>query len=182
MKKVFIILSVIFLVFFLISVELFGFGATLTPEERFEKGVESFNNEAYGLALSRFNEIDSISDYYNKAKSYIIRIDSIAKVQDELNAKLNIITKKNDSIRNRNNQIKAQFSAWNGAHIQLERVIKKSMNDPSSFEHVQTTYNEYKDRLLITTTFRGNNAFGGKVVNTIKAYVDLNGNIIQIVE
>jgi hypothetical protein len=185
MKKLLIILGVIMLGIIINSVVLLGYGVNkelnLTPEERFNKGVDNFNKKAFGLALSRFNEIDSTSIYYNKAKSYIIKIDSITKVQEELNAKNNIINKKNDSISKRNNQIKAQFSAWDGAHIQLERAIKKGMNDPSSYEHVQTLYNEYKDRLLISTTFRGNNAFGGKVVNTIKAYVDLNGNIIEFV-
>ena len=36
--------------------------------------------------------------------------------------------------------IESQFSTWNGSHIELSRLIKDSMHDPSSYEHVETTY------------------------------------------
>ena len=177
--------GLIFLGFFIISVALTTYGVSkelnLTPEERFNKGVDYYNIKAYDYALSRFNEIDSTSDYFERAKSYISKIDSISVVQKELDIKYKIIAKKNDSINNRNNQIKAQFSAWNGAHIQLERAIKKSMNDPSSYEHVQTVYNDLGNKLFVKTSFRGKNAFGGLVLNSISAYTDLSGNIIEIV-
>lgn len=77
--------------------------------------------------------------------------------------------------------IKAQFSLWNGSHIKLTQAIKTSMNDPSSYEHVETTYIDPPgERLVVTTTFRGKNAFGGVVLNTITAIVDMSGNVLDM--
>ena len=41
-------------------------------------------------------------------------------------------------------KVKEQFSSWDGAHKNLEKAIKKNMNDPSSYEHVETTYSVYR--------------------------------------
>lgn len=78
--------------------------------------------------------------------------------------------------------IKKQFSAWDGSHPALTRIIKKSMNDPKSYDHVETGYWDQGDHLIVKTTFRGKNAFGGVVVNWVKAKVDLKGNVIELLE
>lgn len=78
--------------------------------------------------------------------------------------------------------IQKQFSAWDGAHRGLEKVIKKSMNDPDSYEHVETYYKDEGTRIFVSTTFRGKNAFGGIVKNTVTAYVDFDGNVIEILQ
>ena len=77
-------------------------------------------------------------------------------------------------------RIEKQFSLWNGAHNNLTEAIKESMNDPKSYEHVETRYIEFTDYLTVTTTFRGKNAFGGVVKQTVVAKVDLDGNILEI--
>ena len=56
------------------------------------------------------------------------------------------------------------------------------MNDPDSYEHVETVYWDRDDHLVVSTTFRGKNAFGGTVSNTVKAKVSLDGQDIEIVE
>lgn len=81
----------------------------------------------------------------------------------------------------REERIKRGFSAWDGSHRGLERVIKKTMNDPDSYKHVETVYWDKGDYLIVKTTFRGKNAFGGVVKNWVKAKADLDGNIIQII-
>ncbi|MFB2853507.1 DUF4875 domain-containing protein [Aeromonas allosaccharophila] len=78
-------------------------------------------------------------------------------------------------------KLESQFSAWDGSHRTLERAIKKSMNDPDSYEHVETTYRDLGDSLIVSTTFRGKNGFGGVVKNTVVAQVDLDGNILNII-
>lgn len=80
----------------------------------------------------------------------------------------------------RQKRIESGFSAWNGSHIALTRIIKKSMNDPKSFEHVETSYGDRGDYLVVKTTFRGKNAFGGVVLNWITAKCDLDGNVIEV--
>ena len=82
----------------------------------------------------------------------------------------------------RKTQIEKQFSPWDGSHKQLERYIKTIMNDPDSYDHVETVYWDRGDFLIIKTTFRGNNAFGGKVINSIRAKVSLNGEVLEILE
>ena len=39
-----------------------------------------------------------------------------------------------------------------------------------------------KTYIIVLTKFRGKNSFGGKVINFIKAKVDLEGNILEIVD
>ncbi len=80
----------------------------------------------------------------------------------------------------RREKIEKHFSAWDGAHRGLEKVIKSSMNDPDSYDHNKTVYIDKGDHLIVTTTFRGKNAFGGVVLNSITAEVDFNGNVLQV--
>lgn len=81
----------------------------------------------------------------------------------------------------RKEQIGKHFSAWDGSHRGLTELIKKSMNDPGSYEHVETVYWDKGDHLIVKTTFRGKNAFGGFVKNWVMAKVDLNGNVIEVI-
>jgi hypothetical protein len=81
----------------------------------------------------------------------------------------------------RKEQIEKHFSAWDGSHRGLTKVIKESMNDPDSYDHVETRYGDKGDHLIVRTTFRGKNAFGGVVKNTVVAKVDLDGNVIEII-
>jgi hypothetical protein len=70
----------------------------------------------------------------------------------------------------------------NGSHRGLVANVKKSMNDPGSFEHVETQYRDNgNDSITVKMTFRGKNAFGGVVKNWVWAKSDLKGNIIEII-
>lgn len=81
--------------------------------------------------------------------------------------------------------IKEQFSAWDGSHRQSIEAIKKVMNDPDSFDHDETRYRiNLKDEnphMIVITSFRGNNAFGGKVLQRMQTKVDLwTGNVLDM--
>lgn len=106
--------------------------------------------------------------YKNKLKVYSEKIEK--EKQEKLAAEA------------RTKQIKEQFSAWDGSHRNLERVIKKAMNDPDSYEHDETVYWDRGDHLVVKTTYRGKNAFGGVVRNFLKAKVSLGGQILQILD
>lgn len=56
------------------------------------------------------------------------------------------------------------------------------MNDPDSYEHDETVYWDMGDHLVVKTTYRGKNAFGGVVRNFVKAKVSLDGDILQILD
>jgi hypothetical protein len=78
--------------------------------------------------------------------------------------------------------IESQFSSWDGAHRGLTAYIKSSMNDPASYKHVDTSYSDQGDYLIVTTKFRGKNAFGGVITTFIKAKVDLDGKVLAIIK
>ena len=81
----------------------------------------------------------------------------------------------------RHDELSIGFSVWNGSHIELTQRIKAAMNDPDSYEHVDTRYRDNGDHLIVTTSFRGANAFGGKVVNTWTARTAIDGRVLQII-
>ena len=84
-------------------------------------------------------------------------------------------------VETRLDKIEKQFSALSGAHRRLEIKVKKSMNDPSSYKHIKTTYRDEGDSLTIRTLFRGKNGFGALVQSSVTARVDLEGNILKII-
>ena len=79
-------------------------------------------------------------------------------------------------------QIKAQFSAWDGSHIALKSAVKNSINDSKSFEHVETRYADNGDTITVTMRFRGANAFGAIVLDEVTAVFDLEGNMREVLE
>jgi hypothetical protein len=114
-------------------------------------------------------------DYKNSAEHYAkqAKIVEDKKKEEALKAQQEVERKKT---------LEAQFSPWDGSHRGVERHIKKVMNDPDSYKHDETRYIDNGDHLIIIASFRGKNAFGGVVRNTIRAKVDLQGNVLQIIE
>jgi hypothetical protein len=56
------------------------------------------------------------------------------------------------------------------------------MNDPASYDHVETRYSDHETFLIVTTKFRGKNAFGGLVINLLQAKVNLDGEVLEVGE
>lgn len=79
----------------------------------------------------------------------------------------------------REDQIKAQFSQWDGSHIELKKLVKSHMHDPSSFKHVESSYLDHGNYFTVYLKFRGSNAFGATVTNTAKATVNANGTNLK---
>lgn len=72
----------------------------------------------------------------------------------------------------RDEQVQELFFA-DGQNYQVVQAVKKSMNDPDSFEHIETKYADNgTGDVAVTMMFRGKNAFGGKVVNRAVAMVN----------
>ncbi len=68
----------------------------------------------------------------------------------------------------------------NGDHRGLAARIRERMHNPTSYEHVETWYANKGDHLIVETTFRGTNAFGGVVLGWVVAKTDLCGNVIEL--
>ena len=72
---------------------------------------------------------------------------------------------------------------WDGSHTQLTQLIKSLMNDPDSYKHVKTLYGDQDSVILVTTTYRGKNAYGGVVTETISALAHpADCYVIEIIE
>jgi len=64
----------------------------------------------------------------------------------------------------------------------LETWIKAAMNDPDSYQHVQTTYVDHGDYLTIRTVYRGKNLYGGVVTERIAAEATIDGKILRFLD
>lgn len=59
------------------------------------------------------------------------------------------------------------LSAWDGSHAGFVQATKEGMNDPESFEHVETRYIDRGEEVDLVMKFRGKNKFGGTVTQTV---------------
>lgn len=86
----------------------------------------------------------------------------------------------NEAKQRRQHLIDRQFSGWDGSNVYVERYIKQNMNDPKSYEHIETSHRDKGDHILVRTKFRGSNALGVKVIQVVDAKVDIDGNVLSI--
>ncbi|MDR2230140.1 MAG: zinc-ribbon domain-containing protein [Flavobacteriaceae bacterium] len=75
---------------------------------------------------------------------------------------------------------KKNISSWDRSNPKLSRAIKKVMNDPGSFEHVSTTFEYHNTYVIGNMIYRGNNAFGAKIIAKAKGKFDYDGNLLEI--
>ena len=137
-------------------------------------GVKTVRPSEVPLAFAELWEL-SDADVQELDEEIVTRKDAARKkLEAEQIAQIEAKTK-------RDKAIKSQFSPWNGSHDALTRYIKKNMNDPDSYEHVETRWIDKGDFILVIATYRGKNAFGGVVKNTTMAKVDISGNILEII-
>lgn len=87
---------------------------------------------------------------------------------------------KNAVIERRNHLVNRQFATFNGSNAFLVNFIKKRMNDPKSFEHINTSYKDKGSYIDVYMKFRGINAQGVLVLNQIKAKMSINGEVISV--
>lgn len=99
-----------------------------------------------------------------------ITADSIKHVQDSAKYRQDLLIKNN------------VFRQWDGSSPALVEMVKESMNDPNSFEHLETRYfDKGRDSLTVIMDYTGKNAFGGRVRGKIMAMVSAkDGSIIKI--
>jgi len=74
-------------------------------------------------------------------------------------------------------RIEQQFDPIYGYHIESVETIKSTMHNPKSFKHVNTVSWDRGDHIAVETTFRGTNAFGAVVTNTVTLDFKLSGEV-----
>lgn len=157
----------------------------------FDKNKQALGAVAPGKTYSANNSWQSCPDYSfeqdikdlsnfscNKAKPHAYcKLSKRGGVRDTTIDKQALIASPAHKAR-----VTAQFSTWDGAHINLEKQIKSRMHDPKSYQHVETFYLDRGDHILVTTKFRGKNALGALVLNTARAKVDISGKILALLD
>ena len=137
-------------------------------------------------AFSTYDPDSTSSIEFRKRRAIEAKEDSIANAKKEEELEKQRTAKERENIVNpkdrRKKIIEKQFSRWDGSHRTLAERIKSTMNDPDSFEHVETLYWDTGDNtIVVQTTFRGKNIYGGVVTNTVKAKVNVkNGRIVEV--
>lgn len=146
-----------------------------------ERQVDSMNilltlNHGNGLKHVVINDKDfDISKYALKDRIQKQRL-AINKRKDEEKR----VQQNKERIQKENKHFEDEcLSSYDGSCPAVVDYIKKYMNDPNSFEHVETRYGNAGDYYLVYMTYRGKNAFGAIVVNTINLKVTKDCNIIE---
>lgn len=81
----------------------------------------------------------------------------------------------------REQQIRSQFSGWDGSHPAVERAVKRQMKNPDSYKHVETRYLDIgSEKFTVFTRFSGTNSFNAVVTNTATAIVSPSGEVVSI--
>ena len=68
-----------------------------------------------------------------------------------------------------------------GCPLDMKDRVKESMNDPDSFECIETNVIRRKDDYVMIMQFRGKNPLGGMVKNVAKAEYDSEGNFARFI-
>jgi hypothetical protein len=68
-----------------------------------------------------------------------------------------------------------------GCFLDMKDRVKESMNDPDSFECIETNVVRRKDDYVLIMQFRGKNQFGGIVKNVAKAEYDSDGKFLKFI-
>lgn len=83
--------------------------------------------------------------------------------------------------KKRKENIEKQFSAWDGSHPKLSRMIEESCRNPDSYEHIETRFRDDGNSIFVITKYRAQNGFGGMTIGKVTARVDFNGNVLEII-
>lgn len=120
------------------------------------------------------NEVPSIDSFIN---------EKVINSQKELNG---IEQKALDQIAEHKKQMdqfeKNCLSGWDGSHGELVKYVKDRMDDPRSFEHIETRFGINENYVGIVMTYKGKNGYKGTVTKSIRAKVNLNDCSLVSVE
>jgi hypothetical protein len=148
-------------------------------DNRFEKyyNIVSNNKDASSVSIALdslevfIKENDTIG-LFDWDKNKFIEVDSLLKNRVSFEAQLKVDRRVNNSFY------------IDGSSLYVVEAVKKRLNDPDSFEHVETRHytNEDMDYLAIDMTFRAKNAFGGTItkVATCQLFDDNSVKNLQI--
>ena len=80
------------------------------------------------------------------------------------------------------------FSPWDGSFKPTEEAVLKTLNDPDSYKHDESSYTLHLNRkneapfAIVKTTFRAKNGFGAMMKASVTVRVDLKTMEMKIIE
>ena len=98
----------------------------------------------------------------------------------ESSARERMETGRVSAARGRDAMLARQFDKRSGAHLKLQAEIRRTMLNPASYQHQETTHLDTGTGMSVWTTFRGRNAAGQMAENSVAAAVDDSGNVLTI--
>ena len=93
----------------------------------------------------------------------------------------NLVEKKHlvSSEEIRRKKIEKHFNPSDGSHRNLAKEVKRSMNNPFSFDHVDSRYKDMGSHIRINMTFVGETAFGVSMMQKVEAIAHIDGTIVS---
>lgn len=146
--------------------------------------LKSIDEKKYGKTyyvsqiFSSHSEFEKIYDRIENKSSKEAKM--VKKTLDSLNSiRNNSVSSLTKTETKSNEEVEKLFSSWDGSLPGLKDYVKNQMNDPDSFEHVETGWKILNDGLHIRMKYRGNNAYGSKILDEINVKTDFQGNILN---
>lgn len=150
--------------------------------------IASFSGELGTDYQAYFNTLyffPSASKESSEIRKYVETIEYDPMIKDD-----RLVKRQREELENQNKQLdkkkedfeKNCFSAWDGYNRELVKLVKNKMNDKKSFEHVDTSYTLLDDYAIVVMEFRGKNSFGALVMNSVKAKISYDCEVLEIIE
>ncbi len=142
--------------------------------------------------LSKLDDIDNMADFealYSKIEALVESADTITSreamkaIADKETFAFIVQSRENEArVKKAKKTYPEFFQTFNGSYYKIVDLVKRQMNDPSSFKHIDTRW-EYGSGYRYARArmeYSGKNAFGGRVKEAITVKIDINGNIFEI--
>lgn len=177
--------KIILIAFASIAVIIFG-GALLVSavmgNHPHQKKWDEFSNNLekdYEILIEN-KDSASVSQSLNRMEKFMVNNDTTGLLshQKELYMQLDSILTNRKTIENKLKVERRLNNAFylDGSSLHVVEAVKHQLNDPDSFEHVQTSHytNPDMDYIAIDMTFRAKNGFGATVTRlaTCQLYDD----------
>lgn len=74
------------------------------------------------------------------------------------------------------------INGWTGGCKAIEKYLRDNLDDPDSYENIETKFWDMNGYEVVVTKYRSRNQYGAKSISTIKAKVSYNCKLIEIIE
>ncbi len=121
----------------------------------------------YSKAGTKEYDNSKVSDFSTFINKSVVKKQKL-KIEAE-----KLVAQKKAEAEKRAKSFENCMDPWDGSHYKLKWWVEKNLNDPESFEHIETRYKVFKKHANVVMTYRASNLFGAKIIKLIKAKVDL---------